>query len=52
VQAEIEKVRAKLGNPSFTQKVPAEVLREHEERLVTWQQREQQIRNALEVLGG
>ncbi len=50
--AEIEKVKAKLGNPSFTHKVPAEVLREHEERLASWQQREQQIRSGLAVLGG
>ncbi|MBI1175983.1 valine--tRNA ligase [bacterium] len=49
--AEIEKVKVKLANPNFTQKVPPEVLREHEERLVNWQQREQQIRNALDVLG-
>jgi len=52
VADEIKKVQVKLANPSFTQKVPPEVLREHEERLVTWQQREQQIRNALDVLGG
>jgi valyl-tRNA synthetase len=51
VLAEIEKVKVKLANPNFTSKVPPEVLREHEERLTNWQQREQQIRNALEVLG-
>ncbi len=52
VADEIKKVQVKLGNPGFTQKVPPEVLREHEERLLNWQQREQQIRNALDVLGG
>jgi valyl-tRNA synthetase len=52
VADEIKKVQVKLANPSFTQKVPPEVLREHEERLVSWQQREQQIKNALDVLGG
>ena len=43
---------AKLEGPNFARKVPPEVLREHEERLVNWQQRGQQVKNALEVLGG
>jgi valyl-tRNA synthetase len=50
VRAEIAKVQDKLGNPSFTQKVPASVLADHQQRLVDWQVRERQIVNALAEL--
>ena len=33
IDGEIEKVQQKLGNPSFTQKVPPAVLEEHQKRL-------------------
>jgi len=50
IDAEILKVEQKLGNPAFTQKVPAEVLREHEKRLVDWQAKKQHIQSALDAL--
>ncbi|HMJ90609.1 MAG TPA: valine--tRNA ligase, partial [Candidatus Acidoferrum sp.] len=50
--AEMEKVAAKLANPNFTQKVPAQVLREHEQRLAEWQQKHAQVKAALEALEG
>jgi valyl-tRNA synthetase len=39
VKTEIEKVEAKLGNPNFTEKVPAAVLEEHKQRLASWQEK-------------
>ncbi len=50
--AEIEKVVAKLGNPNFTQKVPQQVLREHEQRLSDWQSKLAQVKAALDALAG
>ena len=47
VQSEIAKVQQKLGNPSFTGKVPAKVLEEHQLRLADWQTKERQIGEAL-----
>ncbi len=52
VRGEITKVQDKLGNPSFTQKVPASVLADHQQRLVDWQARERQMLNALAELPG
>jgi len=51
IEAELEKVQAKLGNPNFVQKVPPEVLREHQQRLTDWQARLQKVQSALEALG-
>jgi valyl-tRNA synthetase len=39
VEGELLKVRAKLANPAFVQRVPAEVLTEHQEREVRWKER-------------
>ena len=50
IEAEISKVEQKLANPSFTQKVPPEVLREHEKRLADWQSKKQHIQTALDAL--
>jgi valyl-tRNA synthetase len=50
--AEIEKVEAKLNNPAFVQKVPANVLQEHQKRLADWQAKLQQVDRALEGLSG
>ena len=50
IQAEIVKVEQKLSNPAFTQKVPAEVLREHEKRLADWQLKARQVSVALTAL--
>ena len=52
IEAEITKVADKLANPQFTQKVPAKVLEEHQKRLADWQGKLQQVKAALEGLGG
>jgi len=49
-QAEIAKVEQKLANPAFTQKVPANVLQEHQQRLVDWQGKLAHVKAALEAL--
>jgi len=51
-RAEIPKVEAKLNNPNFAQKVPANVLEEHQQRLADWQARLAQIEKSLADLGG
>ncbi len=51
INGEILKVEQKLGNPAFAQKVPAEVLREHEKRLADWQAKKQHVLAALAALG-
>jgi len=45
--AEIGKVEQKLANPNFTQKVPAKVLEEHQQRLADWQAKLAQIDKSL-----
>jgi valyl-tRNA synthetase len=50
IQAEIAKVEQKLSNPAFTQKVPREVLAEHQKRLVDWQEKLAHVRKALDIL--
>jgi valyl-tRNA synthetase len=50
--AEILKVEQKLANPAFTQKVPPEVLREHQSRLEEWQAKKQHALAALKALEG
>jgi valyl-tRNA synthetase len=52
VDAEIAKVEAKLNNPAFTQKVPAKVLIEHQQRLAEWQAKKERILEALKGLEG
>ncbi|MEW6160463.1 MAG: valine--tRNA ligase, partial [Verrucomicrobiota bacterium] len=49
-RAEIAKVEAKLNNPNFTQKVPPQVLAEHQQRLKDWQAKEKQVLVALDNL--
>jgi valyl-tRNA synthetase len=51
VQGEIDKVQAKLNNPSFVQKVPANVLQEHQKRLSDWQAKFETLKRALEDFG-
>ncbi len=50
-EAEIAKVQQKLNNPQFVQKVPPQVLAEHQQRLVEWQQKRDRAKAALEALG-
>ncbi len=50
IEAEISKVEAKLANPSFTQKVPPQVLLEHQQRLAEWQMKRDQVKAALDAL--
>jgi len=52
VQAEIGKVKQKLENPAFVQKVPPAVLEEHQKRLAAWQSKLDHLRQSLEALGG
>lgn len=50
IAAEIAKVEQKLANPGFTQKVPAAVLQEHQQRLVEWQNKLAHVQTALDAL--
>ena len=50
-QSEIVKVEQKLANPNFTQKVPAAVLAEHEQRLTDWKAKLAHTQIALDALG-
>jgi valyl-tRNA synthetase len=52
ITTEIAKVEQKLANPNFTQKVPAEVLRDHEQRLVDWRSKQDHVKAALDALAG
>jgi valyl-tRNA synthetase len=49
-EAEIAKVQQKLSNPNFVQKVPPEVLAEHQQRLADWQVKLATVRKAIEDL--
>ncbi|MSU35720.1 MAG: valine--tRNA ligase [Pedosphaera sp.] len=46
-QVEVTKVREKLANPGFVNKVPPAVLADHKQRLVDWEAKENQIRASL-----
>jgi valyl-tRNA synthetase len=50
IAAEISKVEQKLANPSFTQKVPPQVLQEHQQRLAEWHAKHEQVKAALGAL--
>ena len=50
-EAEIAKVEQKLNNPQFVQKVPPQVLAEHQQRLIEWQQKRDRAKAALEAHG-
>jgi len=52
IQAEIVKVEQKLANPAFTQKVPPQVLHEHQQRLADWQAKLAHVIEALNALAG
>jgi valyl-tRNA synthetase len=50
IEAEIVKVEQKLANPKFTEKVPPQVLLEHQQRLAEWQAKREQVKAAIEAL--
>ncbi|HTY86476.1 MAG TPA: valine--tRNA ligase [Candidatus Acidoferrum sp.] len=50
-EAELEKVQSKLNNPNFAQKVPPNVLQEHQQRLAEWQAKLARAKAALAGLG-
>jgi valyl-tRNA synthetase len=50
IQLEIAKVQQKLINPAFTQKVPPEVLSEHQKRLTDWQEKLAHVQKTVEIL--
>jgi len=50
-EAEIGKVQQKLNNPAFVQKVPPQVLEEHQKRLADWQSKHQQLQASFHALG-
>jgi valyl-tRNA synthetase len=51
-EAEISKAGQKLNNPNFAQKVPPQVLLEHQQRLAEWQNKLAQSQAALTALQG
>ncbi|MEO8350612.1 MAG: valine--tRNA ligase [Chthoniobacteraceae bacterium] len=51
VEGELEKVRAKLSNPNFSEKVPATVLEEHRQRDAAWAAKLVQLRKMQDALG-
>ncbi len=51
IEQEIKKVQNKLNNPNFRDKVPAEVLEEHEQRFKDWETKKGRIHAALDALG-
>lgn len=51
VDDELAKVRAKLANPAFTEKVPAAVLDEHKQREAAWAEKLAQFQKMRDALG-
>ena len=49
---EIAKVEQKLANPNFVQKVPPQVLAEHQSRLDEWQAKKDHLLASLRALEG
>ncbi|HUA37284.1 MAG TPA: valine--tRNA ligase [Candidatus Sulfopaludibacter sp.] len=50
IDTDIARVEQKLANPNFVQKVPAEVLQEHQQRLAAWQAKRGHVTSALAAL--
>jgi valyl-tRNA synthetase len=51
VEQELVKVRAKLADPNFAEKVPGKVLDEHRQREKDWAEKHAQLTKMREVLG-
>ena len=51
IDAEIAKVLTTLNNPAFVQKVPPQVLEQHQKRLAEWQTKKDRIQAAVSALG-
>jgi len=51
IEADISRVEQKLANPNFTQKVPANVLAEHKQRLTDLIAKRDHVKAALAALG-
>ena len=52
IDGEILKVKSKLENPAFCQKVPPAVLDDHRQRLADWQGKREKVLAALANLEG
>jgi valyl-tRNA synthetase len=52
IEGEIAKAEQKLANPNFVQKVPPQVLLEHQQRLADWHAKLEHVKNALQALEG
>jgi valyl-tRNA synthetase len=50
-ETEITKVKEKLNNPAFAQKVPVAVLQEHQRRLADWETKHAHLTASLQALG-
>jgi valyl-tRNA synthetase len=50
IEADAAKVEQKLANPNFTQKVPPQVLAEHQQRLADLQGKREHVKTALAAL--
>ncbi|HEY9510283.1 MAG TPA: valine--tRNA ligase, partial [Verrucomicrobiae bacterium] len=48
IESEIVKVEQKLANPNFAQKVPPQVLAEHQQRLTDWKAKLDHVKTSLE----
>ena len=51
IDAEIAKALTTLNNPAFVQKVPPQVLEQHQKRLAEWQTKKDRIQAAVSALG-
>ena len=51
VEAELEKVNAKLADQSFVEKVPAAVLEDHRQRHAKWSEKLGTLKSTLKTLG-
>ena len=47
IETEAAKVEQKLANPNFAQKVPPNVLAEHQQRLAEWHSKRDHVKSAL-----